>query len=315
MAFIQRRIEVTIKLATAAGTDRPHVFADGTNTLTIRNARMSVRVQNAGSLGGSHAQVSIWGLTQNVMNSLSTLGMVISQIPKDILAVTAGDDDTGMSTVFVGTIVQAYADYSGAPDVAFHFECNAGAAENAIPFAATSYKGGADVVAIMSALAQRNGWGFENNGVKAQLSNPYFSGTAKEQVYACAAAARIRVELVGASAVSGGPGNVLVIMPLYGARTGLGIPLIGPKPVGSMIGYPSYTQQGIVVRTLFDPRLAMGGQFKLETSLPQQSANGIWNVMTLDLALDALLPKGQWMSTVHAYNPQFPAPIPPQATP
>jgi hypothetical protein len=91
------------------------------------------------------------------------------------------------------------------------------------------------------------------------------------------------------------------------------VPLIAPPPAGGMVGYPSYTQQGIMVKTVFDPRLTMGGQFKLETSLPQTSKSGTWNVYKLDLALDEQVPNGEWSATAFGYNPQFPAPLPPQS--
>ncbi len=315
MAFIKREIAVAVKLAQRTGANQPGVFAGtSSDTVTLKDHRASVRVSNSGGQAGSRAQVTIWGMAPSLMNQLSTLGMVIQQVPQNILTVTVGDAQSGMSTVFVGTITDAYGDYNQAPDVPFIFECLSGAAENAIPFPASSYTGAADVATILSAIAERAGWGFENSGVSVQLSRPYLAGSAMEQVQKVAEAARINAQLVvGAGQGAGGPGNVLAIWPRYGARQALGVPLLAPKPNGQMVGYPSYTQQGIMVKNLFDPRLAMGGQFKLETSLPQTSKSGIWNIFKLDLALDSLLPKGQWMSTVYGYNPNFPAPIPPKA--
>jgi hypothetical protein len=313
-SFVQRKIEIAVKLAQRTGGNQPATFAGtGSDTVTLRDHRCSVRISNSGGQAGSRASISVWGMTPSLMNQLSTLGMVIQQVPQNTLTVAAGDDASGMSTRFVGTITDAYGDYNAAPDVPFIFECLAGAAENVIPFPASSYPGAADVATILSAIAQRAGWGFENSGVNVVLSRPYLAGSALDQVRRVAEAARINAQLVvGAGQSSAGPGNVLAIWPRYGTRSALGVPLLAPKPNGQMISYPSYTQQGIMVKNLFDPRLAMGGQFRLETSLPQTSKSGIWNIFKLDEALDALLPKGHWMSTVYGYNPQFPAPIPPK---
>lgn len=304
MSFIERKIEIAILLAQNTGANQPGVFAGtSSNTTTLSKHRASVHVQNSGGLAGSGAQVDVWGMAPSLMNQLSTLGMVVQQIPRNTLTITAGDASSGMSTVFIGTIMQAYGDYNSAPDVPFKFECLSGAAENAIPFPASSFTGGTDVAVILSTIAKKNGWGFENSGVSAKLANPYLSGSAIEQVRKVAEAVHINAILVN---------NVLAIWPRYGARAGLGIPLIAPRPVGEMIGYPSYTQQGILVKTVFDPRLSMGGQFNLQTSLPQTSKSGIWNIYKLDLDLEEKVPKGQWRSVIYGYNPNFPAPIPPQ---
>lgn len=325
MALIQRRIDIAIRLAAGPGTNQPAQFANTTSdTITLTNHRTSVRVQNSGGLAGSSANISVWGMRPSLMNELSTLGLVVAQVPNNILTVTAGDERSGMSTVFTGTIMQAYADYNSAPDVPFKFECLAGAAENAIPFPASSFPGATKVADILSAIAQRAGWGFENSGVppvQTVLQRPYYAGTSLNQVQRICAAARINFQLMaGVNRSVDQPGNILAIWPLYGSRsTPAGIPLIGPRGItgaGQMIGYPSYTQQGIVVRTLFDPRLIMGGQFKLISSLPSETRagignkSGIWNILKLDLALEALKPKGAWESICQGYNPQFPRVIP-----
>lgn len=301
MALISRIIDVAIKLASTAG-NQPNTFSEsGTDQVTLKGSRTSVRIQNSGAAAGSSAQVSIWGMTLSLMDQLSTLGAVIQMIPRNTITVTAGDAVSGMSTVFVGTITQAYGDFNAAPDVPFKFECLAGAAEQVIPYPASSFTGSTDVATILSAIASKMGWGFENSGVSAQLSNPYFSGSAMQQVRTIAEQVRINASLIN---------NVLAIWPRYGARAGNGIPLIAPAPAGQMIGYPTYTQQGLLLKNIYDPRIVMGGQVRVESSL--KKATGTWNVAKLDHALDSLVPRGQWMSTIYAYNPNFPQPLPPQ---
>lgn len=311
MTFVQRRLEFTIKLA-QSGTDKPHTFPDGTDTVRLRLHRATVRIQNSGGAAGSSAQVSIWGMTPSLMNSLSTLGMVVSQIPRDVITISAGDSQEGMSIIFVGTIMQAYGEYNTAPDVPFRFECLSGGAELAILYESTSYPGATSVAKILQTIAEKNGWQFENNGVDATIASPVLKGSALDQVRGVADAARINFYLIN---------NTLIIVPRNKPRQGTPVPLIAPAPDGQMIGYPAYTQQGILVRTVFDKRLAMGGLFKLKTSLAQSKTSpvgvignkdGTWLVQKLDLALDEQVPKGQWMSVVHAFNPQFPAPLPQQ---
>ena len=309
-SFVERRIEVAVQLASGTGSTQPQTFTEsGKDTLTVRDLRTSVRIHNSGAAAGSSATVQIWGLSPSLMNQLSTLGMVLQLIPRNRITITAGDLGGSMSTVFVGNILDAYTVYQGAPNVPFTFECQAGAAEQVIPFPASSFTGATDVATVLSAIATQNGWGFENNSVNVKLANPYFWGSAMQQVAAIKEAAQINAELIN---------NVLCIWPRYGHRTAGGIPLVAPPPSGQMIGYPAFTKQGIMVKTIYDPRIQFGGQIKVESAVFNaqnlariQNQSGTWNVYKLDHDLDALVPGGSWESTIYAYNPNFPAPIPP----
>lgn len=300
MAFVKRVVQISVKLAADPASNQPATFAEsGTDTVTFQDKRTIALVQNSGAPGGSMAQVSVYGLTLSVMDQLSTLGMVFSMIPRNTITVQAGDADGGLSTVFAGTIIQGYGDFNASPDVAFHFECQSGLAESVIPVPATSYNGSTDVGTIMSSLAKQMNLGFENNGVSAQLSNPYLPGSALQQVRRAAEAANINAEIVD--------GTKLAIWPKGGSRGGSS-PLISPTT--GMIGYPSYTQQGIMVKTLFNPQVGFGGMIQVESLL--KKANGSWAVYKLDHVLESQVPRGKWESTIYAYNPKYPQPIPPQ---
>src|SRR5262249_36154877 len=147
--------------------------------------------------------------TPSLMKQLATLGMTIQQIPANTLTVSAGDDVASsvfagaarppvaarLSPVFIGTIYDAWADFSAAPDVPFRFYCRSGAAEQVTPFEPTSYTGAANVADILADIAKRCGWGFENNGVSVILSKPYFWGSAIQRVRRIAEAARINASL------------------------------------------------------------------------------------------------------------------------
>jgi hypothetical protein len=306
-SFVKRRVEIAVKLAPRTGTNQPTTFVEsGTDTVTLAGFRTSVKVQNSGSAAGSQASVSIWGMSPSLMNQLSTLGMVVSIIPRNTMTIAAGDEGGSMTTVFVGTIRDAYGDYAGAPQVPFRFECYSGAAEQVIPFPASSYDGTTDVATMLSAIARRIGWGFENNSVNVKLVSPYLSGSAMQQVETICDQARISYALLN---------NVLCIWPRNGERSNPGgIPLIS-KTTG-MIGYPSFTQQGIMVRTLFNPSVTFGSLVKVQSDLFTTEAlqrirsdESVWKVTKLDHALDALVPKGEWGSTILAYNPRYQRPI------
>lgn len=304
--FIERNINVAIRLAPLAqgGGNQPPTFAGtASNTATYSGHRASVRVRNAGALSGITAHVTIWGLSLDQMNQLSTLGRTFGMIPRNVINVTAGDAVTGMSTVFIGTIMDAYADFNKSPQVPMEFECQATGAEAVISVEPSSFTGPTSVVQILQGIAKKANWTFENGltGTVPQLSNPYLPGSAMDQIRAVRDAIRMNVDVIN---------NVLCIWPLYGSRPTAGTPIvIGPPPVGSMIGYPIYTQQqGIMLRTVWDPRLQRGRKVQVQTSLIR--ASGDWVIQQMDLALDSqVIGGGQWEAICTLYRPNIVQPI------
>lgn len=314
MSFSEKQITLTVQLAQNTQTNQPSTFAEsGGNTVTISGLRTSVRAQNIGAPVDARARVKVWGLTPSLMNQLSTLGLVFNLVPKNQLTIQAGDVGGQPTTIFTGTIYSAYGDYESQPDVPFVFDCLQGGADSVVSTPPTSVAGSADVATLMSGFARQMSLGFENNGVSVSLNNPYFSGAAKDQATQCAEHANISWGVVN--------GNTLSIWPKGSNRNTPNVPIIS-KATG-MIGYPAFTQQGIIVRTLFNPQIAFGGlvevqstvlsgisnvQPQVNSSLATQSSSTFptqWAVNKLDLDLDAFYPKGQWMSTVYAYNPNY----------
>jgi len=290
MALIERRLGATISLASGS-------FSEGGNTAKLPSGlRMSAYLQNAGGLSDGTLDLTIYGMTRSLMNQLSTLGMQINLVPKSPITLTAGTDGA-MSTAFNGYILSAYADYNASPEVAFHIMAHTLGAFAAAPAEASSFRGPADVATIMSGFATKMGLRFENSGVQTKLPNCYFSGSLRDQAQAC-------VKQAGISWNSGELGT-LAIWPKNGTRNGK-IPVLAPPPKGSMIGYPTYTAYGIMLRNLYEPSIGLGQKVKVESSV---LTTGEWQVYGLGHRLDCEVPNGKWETTVMAYNPKHPTPV------
>lgn len=301
--FTQKLLEFSVQLASNPQTNQPNKFSEsGTDTVTISDKRASVRIQNSGAPSNSAAQVQIFGLSDSIQNQLSTLGMVLNLVPKNTLTIKAGDSETGLTAVFRGTIAEAYGDFSAAPDVPFIMNCQQGLAAATANVQPTTFSQQTDVATVMAGFARQMNVGFENNGVTTQLPPSYFSGSVQTQYREAAQHAGINAEIVN--------GNILAIWPRFGSRNTARVPVIARPPNGAMIGYPSFTQQGILARNLFLPDIAFGGKVNIQTDVKSlQKANGIWTVYKLDLALDTQVPKGHWMSTFYSYNSNSPNPV------
>lgn len=292
MALVERQLGVKIALASSGAT-----FVEGGNTVTLPvGLRMSAQIQNAGGLSDGTMDLTIYGMTKSLMNQLSTLGMQINLVPKNAITLTAGDSGN-MATAFEGYIIAAYADFNAQPEVAFHIQAHTLGAFATAPADASSYKGPADVATILSGYATKMGLRFENSGVQVKLPNCYFTGSLRTQAQAVVKQANI--------SWNSGEGGLLAIWPKNGVRNGK-IPVIAPPPKGSMIGYPTYTAYGIMLRNLYDPTLGLGQQISVESSV---LTTGQWAIYGLSHQLESQVFNGKWESMVMAYNPKHPTPV------
>lgn len=304
MSFVQRLLEVTVRLAPDAQSGAPISFAgSGLDTTTLSGFRISSRISNSGAPAGSTATVLVWGMDESRMNQLSSMGLVYDQIARNTLTLSAGDATLGLTPVFSGTIFRAYPEYNQSPNVPFRFECQSGLADNIAPTAASSFTGPTNIADIMAGFARQMGLGFENNGVNVTLSNPTFRGNLEDQMRACADHANIIAERVNGN-------SVLAIWPRGGSRTSIQtIPLISPET--GMIRSPTVAANGYVeVRMLFNPQVAFGGRIRVSSRIPV--ANKTWVVYALDLALDSQVPSGQWMMIAQCYPEGLTNPLPPR---
>lgn len=289
--LIERLLTFTFVLA-----DGKKFVESGQNTVKLSGLRAKTKIVKAGGPSMGTSQTQIYGMTLSVMNQLSTLGMLVSLVPRNSITIEAGDAVNGMAVCFQGTITAAWTDFEGMPEVCFQVEAHTGLAEAVTPAIPTSFKGSVDVATILSGLAAQMGVPFENNGVQASLSNPYFYGSPRNQALAVVRAA-------GCS-WNGMEDGTLAIWPKNGARGG-SIPLIS-KATG-LVKIPQYTAQGIKFSTLYNPSIGFGK--KLEVQCRLKPASGIWAVFGLDHDLSTLVPNGDWFSRVQAYNPNFDPPV------
>src|SRR5580765_839395 len=218
--FTHKLIDVTFKIGQGDFGEA------GFNTVKLTGLRASVSIVEAGGPAMGALQLRLWGLTLDRMNRLTTIGKQPFVDRRNVVVVEAGDAESGMSTVFQGTIDEAWGDFQGMPDVPFIVVGYAGMIEAIKPVPATSYRGSADVVTIMRGLAQKMNLVFENSGVSGiRVSNPYYPGTARDQVKACAKEAGIDFLITV---------GTLAIWP-HGQTRGQQVPLVSPQT--GLIGY------------------------------------------------------------------------------
>jgi len=293
-SFVARIISLVIQLGTGSFGN------SGSNTLTLgpignagtqpyNSLRCVVQIQAASAPFPGLAIVQVWGLSLDTINQLSIAGLIWGS-RGNYVAIQAGDSVNGLTTIFTGEIVQAY-QRANQPEMPLVIVLNPAYGIQLTPANPTTFSGPTNGVTALTAALKPTKFVLENNGVSAILSNPYFHGSAWDQVKAITAA-------MGAVGYLDSAKSVYAIWPQNGNRTGGNTPLISPQT--GMIGYPEFQQRLIRVRTLFDPHasLSVGHEIQVESQL--KAANGTWPISTITHDISAQLADGPWETSIVA---------------
>ena len=282
MAFTRKVIEVDFSLAQG-------VFAGGGNTHNVSGMRVSANIVKAGGASFGDALLAIYGLPLSTMNALSTFGNAIILTGRNRITVKAGEEGGVLTTVFEGTIKTAYMDGQAQPNVPFRVEANVVAFEIVQPIPPTSMPGTQKIADLMESVAKTMGLGFENNGVMASITNPYFANTGPSQILQMAEAAGIEHII---------DNGTLAIWPARGQRQGDGATI---SPTTGLVGYPRFNSMGIELVTLWQPSLEYGKTINVESSITP--ACGKWVIYRLEYDLESETPNGKWFCTLMASKP------------
>jgi hypothetical protein len=273
--YVRRKIDITVQLASG-------------EQIKLTGLRVHIFVERVILPSPPYAVIRIFGLTLSHINQMSQCGLLWLQ-RNNLIAIEAGDDESGMTVVFNGLIFDAYPDFNDQPNVSFVVKANSGAEIQLKPVKPTTFKGDVPVATALQQILQPTGLSLENNGVNAVLSNPYFPGAAMTQVMSALKAA----DVFGFLDLSK---KLLAIWPKNKSRDSGGIPEVGPDT--GMIGYPQFERMIVKVRTIFDPTIhgptnaAPGTRVKINSQL--KAANGEWVVRQVSYNLMSEMPNGPW---------------------
>ena len=279
-SFTLKQIEIRIVLA--AGS-----FGGKGTEKVINGLPVSVSVSKTGGDEKPSCNVSIGGMSYDDMEQLTTLAFRPLQTRKNLITVLAGDIENGLSQIFSGEITTAAADFGNAPDVLFHIEAMSGYYPSLVAAGPQAVTGNAPVADIISQQAKAMGYEFRNEGVSVQLSNCILNGSPMQK-------ARAAARQAGATLLI--DDNTLVLLPPGKERKGTTILL---SEQSGMMGYPSFTSDGISVDCIFNPAFQLGGLVEVQTIVPK--ASGLWRIVKLEHKLSANDPNGtDWTTSIEA---------------
>lgn len=282
MTFARRLITATITLGEGSFGETAG------STLQLDQFRIQVHARVAGGSDAGVATITIFGLPLTTINQLTTVGPIAAQYrAKNTISIAAGNEGASQNLVYSGSILTAFGTFETAPDVGLTITATTTTTAAVTPVPPSSYKGAADVAGICQTLAGTMGFTFENNGVAQTLSNQYLRGSALDQLKAVVRAAGIGYVI---------DRGVLAIWPKNGAR---GSQYIQVSPQTGMIGYPTFSSNGLIVRHEYLPDARTGGRIQVQSSVPV--ASGKWITQIVQHDLESLTPGGAWFTTMSCY--------------
>lgn len=277
--YAVRKIDVEFTLGTG------DFGAAGQNRLTISGARVYAHVQNVVAPHMSaDLSLRIYGMTLDHINAISVAGLLWAA-RENRIKVDAGDEVSGMTTVFDGLIYEAYPNFDGDADSRhFYVVGIASRIAQLKPVPASSYPGSVPAAQVIETLAKQAGFTLKNDGVTAVLASPYFWGTAWQQIQAAVRAANC---YAGLDSVS----KTLTIWPKDAAPGDVTVTV--SKETG-MIGYPRFQDVQVIVRTMFNPifNLSPGTSVSVKSDL--KAADGKIRLTFISHELSSQMPGGPW---------------------
>jgi hypothetical protein len=290
MALKQRLLNFTFNLAS------------GGSSISLSGLRASLHVEKSGALTMHQSTITIYGVSLNQANQLTTIGLNLQAgtLFHNTVTVEAGDAVDGMSIVYKGDIITAYLDLNSQPQVGLHIGCLNGAYWNLAKAQPLSLQGDKSGKQMLSDISQKMGVNFDSSALTNDtiLSNTYKALPLLSQMQAIGNDAGFDVSLDDDTLVVATPGQ---------ARPGGAIAI--SRDTG-MIGSPAIANQGIMVKTLFNPqikRLSLVNITSIALSqevlqrlsqINQLPATGNWYVYSLDHDLETQVPNGRWESTL-----------------
>lgn len=283
MAFAKRIIDVQFQLGQGDFGEA------GMNTVDLKGLRCSAQIEKSGIYGQAVLDLRIWGMSLSMMNQLTVLNRFnfAEQRPNSVV-VMAGDEISGTSVVFGGTILEAWADGRDPPDIVFHLTAVSALYETLKAVPPISYRGSVDAALVISGIATQMGYQFQNYGVTAQIDNPYYPSSLRAQLEAVCEEAYCNFDPDGAK-------RILSIWPKDQSQGGQAIKI--SRETG-MVGYPSFTQMGVQVVTLYNPSIAFGVPVQIESQFT--TAAGQWVPIAVAHSLESEVPGGQWFTSFEA---------------
>jgi hypothetical protein len=305
-SYAQKLLRVKFTLSNGA-TFSAGSPGDPPNQLTLVGLRTTAQILCQGAPSFPQCDLAVYGMAQSDMNALSALTFEVTGVNRNTVQVDASSDGgVSYSTVYAGQIVTAHVEYNP-PEASLRVTAQMAFFDQINPATPTSYTDSVPVATVVSAIAAKMGFAFENNGVSTVLNGPqYFPGVLTEQLRDATAAAGIDWYMESGALV-----QTLAICPKGTARK---TPTFNLSPASGLLSYPPIDSRGYIrPKALYNPAFRFGGPITISgsdvvidpnaPSTLNSRANGNWMIGAMSHHLEALKFEGEWFSHLLLYPP------------
>ncbi len=252
----------------------------GNNTISISEVRSTASFQSAGNLFGTQVNVSLFGLSMELLASLSSkaMGLFGSDTERVSMKIFVGD-----TAIFVGYMTSSIANMNTAPNSSLMITATANADLQNKPASPFSFNGATPVTSVITAICKAAGYSPYITGLDGIVAtNPHYEGSIFNQLEKLCDDFEIAMS-VASPTITFWPQNEKKddVMPLISPEYGL-------------IGYPIFSNGGVMLQTQFSTLLTTGRNVRLITSLPH--ASGTYKLTSVSHELSSWMPDGPWHS-------------------
>lgn len=258
----------------------------GNNTITIDEVKSTVSFQSAGNLFGTQVSVSIFGLSIELLAALSSkaMGLFGTDTERISMKILVGE-----TSVFAGYMTSSIANMNSIPNTSLMITATANADLQNKPASPFSFNGATPVPDIINAICNAAGYKAYITGLNGLVvTNPHYEGDIFSQLTALCSDVNVAMSVTPPS---------ISFWPQDGAKDDV-MPFISPEH--GLIGYPVFSNGGLMFQTQFSTLLTTGRNVQLETSLPH--ASGVYKLTSVTHELSSWMPDGPWHSICIAYR-------------
>lgn len=252
----------------------------GNNKISIDNVRSSISLQSSGNLFGTQVSANLYGLSMELLAALSARAMGNYGPGTESVSLDIFVEE---NKIFSGFMNSSIANMNRVPNAALIINATASyELQNKVmpPF---SFGGPIPVTDILTAICKPVGYEPLITGLKNPVAtNPHYSGSVFEQLSGVCHDFAIAMSVMQPK---------ISFWPSESKRDDV-IPFVSPSH--GLIGYPIFSNGGVMFQTQFSTLLTTGRNINLETSLPH--AKGTYQLTSVTHELSSMIPDGPWHS-------------------